>query len=905
MGMGFIDSFPFSLGSFAILDDLDDCSSTTDTYVERKRSTASANKSKSKAKQSTTTISRALANEAVSKRADVTSRVAETARSTTVANLNVDGATKPHGAATNISAKHSVANETAAKRSTATAPAAPGHEPSRRPKHEKRDEGGERKNETTRIEQKKGEQKKDETIIEVQTITRETTRSASRSQAPSYSQGPSRAPPISEVGTKVDVSTEELRKENRALRRRAERLEKDLAAYRRHAEHYRDRRREADRERLKAEERAKDLEIIVTNMRESYELELDDLRTQLTEYAAKAAAAASATQLFAKDITGQTEERPAASVHEQPASVRAPSVIQVARDMHELSVQTDPVLAQELPPRPTAPLPGALPPIVEDAREISTLLAKLELQGAELQALKLFHDETPQIPLDTLTSSVRTLNTELRNLATAMASSIPLGRTWEVAQAWALEAAEPSLARCLRLLSGVKGADFAEDTTLVRLALQGWIVSCLQRVFEKFLFGLENSEDEMLRRVFERVQARESPAIAARWRALARLHARTLAMPPVSSPTSPSATFSAARDHAVHLLEMDILVGAESLLRFAGAHSPPGVLLAELSTAYGRRISRVVRRAAKLASDLAERAPVGCEVFTVAEEAEHGHARGGGGVFLCGCMESVDQECRQWIGKTHHENENDRRTRGTRTRTHTRAGTVRNKSKTRSHARSATTYADTNTRYWRAEDSDKETEDDDSEEEEEDTEGNGEEDIFVESPRVHITVDEEGYALTHETVMCSLGFGLRRVLRGAKRKDEQEGARGPRIQHSTEDLQRERRRVPKPQAQAIRTTNSRSEAKSTYTIKLSTVSSSSPSTPTSASSHTERQKPRNRQQHSTADHESHAAHQDEQDEQKQEEGREVEVLVKTDVLMSSTVDLLRKRVVRSVAPSTT
>ena len=63
---------------------------------------------------------------------------------------------------------------------------------------------------------------------------------------------------------------------------------------------------------------------------------------------------------------------------------------------------------------------------------------------------------------------------------------------------------------------------------------------------------------------------------------------------------------------------MDILVGFESLLRFAGAHSPPGVLLEELSKEFGSRISLAVKRTARLATDLAERAPAGCEVFTAA-----------------------------------------------------------------------------------------------------------------------------------------------------------------------------------------------------------------------------------------------------------------------------------------------
>ena len=122
--------------------------------------------------------------------------------------------------------------------------------------------------------------------------------------------------------------------------------------------------------------------------------------------------------------------------------------------------------------------------------------------------MRFFHEETPQVTLDQLGTSVRTLNTELRSLTLAMARGVRLSKPWDAIQAWVLDTAEPGLARCLSLLSDVKGADFSQDVTLVRLALQSWIVSCLQRVFEKFLFGLEKAEDDMLRRIFDRVQYR-------------------------------------------------------------------------------------------------------------------------------------------------------------------------------------------------------------------------------------------------------------------------------------------------------------------------------------------------------------------------------------------------------------
>ena len=510
--------FPFSLGAFTILDDLDDSSSDTGTYVERRivstsksqdKSTPSKSQSKSRTdnKQPATANARTQhSREPANKHSSTTLKGAETTLSTTVANLNVkDVDTKLRDTTTNISARRSVANETVTKRSTVTAPAALGRGSSRRSKYEKRDEEGQSKGQPSVREEVKQE-KKDDTTLEVQTITKETTRSTiTASQL--KSRETSRAPPVSETETKPDVNTEELHKENRALRRRTERLEKDLAAYRRHVDHYRERRREADRERLKAEERVHELETVVNNMRDSYELELDDLRTQITEYAAKAAAAASAAQLYAKDLTGQTEVVHEGTVHEREPSVHAESHRSKAPSVHDHSVQTDPV-PDDIPPRPTNPCPAALPSTNGDPRDSAAFIAQLEQKEAELRALKLFHEETPQITLEDLASSVHVLNTDLRSLATALSASVPLARTWEVGQAWVLDAAEPALARCLRLLAGIKGADFAEDTTLVRLALQAWIVSCIQRVFEKFLFGLENTEDETLKRVFKRVQRR-------------------------------------------------------------------------------------------------------------------------------------------------------------------------------------------------------------------------------------------------------------------------------------------------------------------------------------------------------------------------------------------------------------
>ena len=217
--MGFIDSLPFSFGSFAILDDLTDCSSETVTYVERRRSSSSQDKAKSKSKQSTTTPTRAREEHVTNRHGSAapgagavsTVKGPETARSTTVANLNVkEEDVRLRGAATNVSAKRSVANETIAKRSTVTAPAAPGREPSRRPRHEKREEEREQKA-SAKKEEVKQDVKKEETNIEVITTSKGTVRSVSRSQI--KSREPSHAPQPSEAETRPDVSSEELRKE--------------------------------------------------------------------------------------------------------------------------------------------------------------------------------------------------------------------------------------------------------------------------------------------------------------------------------------------------------------------------------------------------------------------------------------------------------------------------------------------------------------------------------------------------------------------------------------------------------------------------------------------------------------------------------------------------------------------
>ena len=79
---------------------------------------------------------------------------------------------------------------------------------------------------------------------------------------------------------------DDLKKENATLKRRQERLEKELASARRHAEHYRDRRASSEKKKALTETKNKELEVIITNLRESYEAELESLRLKNEAYAA-------------------------------------------------------------------------------------------------------------------------------------------------------------------------------------------------------------------------------------------------------------------------------------------------------------------------------------------------------------------------------------------------------------------------------------------------------------------------------------------------------------------------------------------------------------------------------------------------------------------------------------------
>ncbi|KAH8118010.1 hypothetical protein DFH11DRAFT_1741056 [Phellopilus nigrolimitatus] len=583
-----------------------------------------------------------------------------------------------------------------------------------------------------------------------------------------------------------------------------------------------------ERERQRAEQRCKELETIVANMRESYERELDDLREQLSTSATAPAPEPIVVQLPEPEITvrGTTVREP--SVRE--TKIRK-TTVEEERSPAAQTEAFDPIVSQLPRPRVLTPFPP-LPPTTEDSRSGSTLLAQLEERDAELQALRLFHDEAPQLTVPELAESVRALNAEIAGIAAAVAGGVPLGRTWEVAQAWALEAAEPALERCLGLLAGpqgMKGVDYAQDPTLVRLALQAWLVTCCERVFARFLFGLDDAEDELLGRLYERVQTQESMPVAARWRALTRRHAR-------SALASPG--FGAALTQATRSLEMEVLIGFEALLRFAGAHTPPGVLLSDLSGTHGRRIEKAVRSATRLAEALAEKAPPGCDVFTVdvrkaygrsKEKVEEDEQANGGG----------DPDGRAgrfiWVGR--------KRRKGTRASKSLRTQSV----------------TDTNIRQWDKDDSDEEEDEEDEDEYDDDAH-----DILRDGP------NHAGAA-----VVCSLGFGLRRVLRRRRRP----ARAGREAAAADEDaLQRERRR------------GNAEEATPRAGASASSYSSTSLTTSTSATTaRTERAAPAPPAARLAGGRDSDTAR-----ERARADG-DVAIVVKTDVLMSSTVDVLQRR----------
>ena len=371
--------------------------------------------------------------------------------------------------------------------------------------------------------------------------------------------------------------------------------------------------------------------------------------------------------------------------------------------------------------------------------------------------------------------------------------------------------------------------------------------------------------------------------MAARWRALTRKHARVLAARVASSPQN---NFRVAQGQAIATLETRILIGFCDILRFAGVHSAPGELIVELRTMHRARVNDCVCLAVRLAKDLAERAPTGCEVFTVGGSKDSDKARRTppprSGIpqpqsetFLCGCMESVDKECRQWVGQ--------KKTRTTGTGTVGGGGTTTTRSRTGTHTKSRAGTTTTRTWAWDRDDSeDDEPEDNSNLDGESEVEVGENEDEFVEG------ADATRYG--DGSVLCSLGFGLRRTvgLGAAKMASSVSGqTRETEVREFDQEREREReRRSRQPRAETVQG----SENRSTYTKLTTMLSSPSKSSSVVSDDPTERPIPT-----PTATTTAGRPFTDNTGGVTQHPRRIMEVLVRTDVLMSSTVEALQKR----------
>lgn len=346
----------------------------------------------------------------------------------------------------------------------------------------------------------------------------------------------------------------------------------------------------------------------------------------------------------------------------------------------------------------------------------------------------------------------------------------------------------------------------------------------------------------------------DSLAVAARWRALTRKHARVLAARVSSSPQN----FKVAQAHAIYTVETQILVGFGDILRFAGAHSAPGDLLAELRRLHSHRINRCVCRAVRLARDIAEHGPTGCEIFTVgsnnSRKRHSSKQQVQPEIFLCGCMENADTECRQWVGQ------HKRRGRGSQRGTTTARSSVKSKS----HTATTRTWADTCIRQW---DRDSDDDVDASLDSDSEIETGDNEDEFA-----------DGHG--HGSVLCSLGFGLRRIMNVAKPRSLARSIGG-----QTRETEHKSRRSRQARAETVQDT---SEQKSTYTKMTTTLSTASSSATSVSDNLTERPPPTTGRSY-TEDTTWRSSI--------GEPRRPVEVLVKTDVLISSTLKALQKRFV--------
>ncbi|KAI0041180.1 hypothetical protein FA95DRAFT_765878 [Auriscalpium vulgare] len=152
-------------------------------------------------------------------------------------------------------------------------------------------------------------------------------------------------------------------------------------------------------------------------------------------------------------------------------------------------------------------------------------------RDAELAALRSFHDKTDDLTGAELVQSVQDLNTEIMQLAAAVADEFPLARCADTdmdADASA-DCALVGDALGPGLLALLRDRDHADDPTVVQLAVQAWAVWACRQTLDAFCAGMPPDADRFMQAVFREMQASELQPVTSRWRALTHKHARTVA----------------------------------------------------------------------------------------------------------------------------------------------------------------------------------------------------------------------------------------------------------------------------------------------------------------------------------------------------------------------------------------
>ena len=304
----------------------------------------------------------------------------------------------------------------------------------------------------------------------------------------------------------AEMSAEELRRENRTLRHRAQKLEKEVAMYKRYAEHYRERRKESDRDRQRIEQQNRELETIVQNMRESYEQELTDLRDQLSKHGMSppplpVPAPTTGSAPINNEIPA-IPPSPTGHTHGREPTLGG-TTIKVDRATTPTTKGQVPYQSTTAPSAPAAkshPSHSHSPAYAQT--DIVHLRRRLAEQTEEIRGLRSLLDTPDEMSASELADRLRVLNEEAASLTARIVDGVRLGHTWDVEQGWIEEASKPALAECLHILAGPTGIEFTEDSTLVQLAVQSYLLFCLSDVFNSFLIGLDPKDDKLLNSMY-------------------------------------------------------------------------------------------------------------------------------------------------------------------------------------------------------------------------------------------------------------------------------------------------------------------------------------------------------------------------------------------------------------------